>query len=275
MTARKLRAYEYILCQAFQAIPRETGAYFDILHTLLCRSIMLRLLIFSLCYAVLRFIMKRQQKLSVFFKQKRKTVEDGEAEEVSLTLSQPPELQEPKALSSRSTVRKFRPAWKNVYPWLQYDEEKRMSCSICVKHQKNNAFTKGTNNFRSSMLERHVAHDDHADALRADAMQGEFQRAVIRKHEMKKVFGVFWHFLFRIGLSFFKITIQYDYLTVNCNKQIKTVIVWMMSVFSKFQYHSLTQAIFEMTRIKMSCGTNDLLGLNSRLNTDYNDNSNS
>ena len=35
MTAQKLRAYEYILCQAFQAIPRETGAYFDVLHTLL------------------------------------------------------------------------------------------------------------------------------------------------------------------------------------------------------------------------------------------------
>ena len=35
MTARKLHAYKYILCQAFQAIPRETGAYFDILQTLL------------------------------------------------------------------------------------------------------------------------------------------------------------------------------------------------------------------------------------------------
>ena len=228
---------------------------------------MLRLLILSLCYVVLRFIMKRQQKLRVFFKQKRIAVEDSEAEEVSSTLSQPPELQEPKASSSTSTIRKFHPAWKNVYPWLQYDQEKGMSCSFCVKHQKNNAFTKGTNNFRSSTLERHVAHQDHADSLRADAMQGKFQRVVIRKHEMKKVFGIFWHFLFRIRLSFFKITIQYDYLTVNCNKQIKTVIVWMMSGFSKFQYHSLTQTTFEMTQIKMSCGANDPLGQNSRLNT--------
>ena len=80
-------------------------------------------------------------------------VEDGEAEEVSLTLSQSPELHKPKASSSTSTVRKFCPAWKNVYPWLQYDKEKGMSCSFCVKHQKNNAFTKGTTNFRSSMLE--------------------------------------------------------------------------------------------------------------------------
>ena len=45
-------------------------------------------------------------------------VKDGEAEEVNSTLSQPPELQEPKASSLMSTVRKFCPAWKNVYPWL-------------------------------------------------------------------------------------------------------------------------------------------------------------
>ena len=132
------------------------------------------------------FIMERQQKLSVFFKQKRMAVEDGEAEEVSSTLSQPPELQEPKASSSTSTVRKFCPPWKNIYPWLQYDEEKGMSCSICVKHQKNNAFTKEMNNFRSSTLERYVAHHDHADTLRADAMQGEFQHAVRKALNVKE-----------------------------------------------------------------------------------------
>ena len=38
--------------------------------------------------------------------------------------------------------------------------------------------------------------------------------------------------------------------------------------FSKFQYHSLTQTIFEMTQFKMSCGTYDPLRLISRLNTD-------
>ena len=47
--------------------------------------------------------------------------EDGEAEEVSLTLSQPPELQDPSASSSTSTVRKFLPVWTNVYPWLLRD----------------------------------------------------------------------------------------------------------------------------------------------------------
>ncbi|CAH3132777.1 unnamed protein product [Pocillopora meandrina] len=50
-----------------------------------------------------------------------------------------------------------------------------MSCSICVKYKKNNAFTKGTNNFRSSTLERHVAHHRQTTLW---PMGGEFQRAV-------------------------------------------------------------------------------------------------
>ena len=75
--------------------------------------------------------MKREQKLSVFFKQKRMAVEDGEAEEVSSTLSQPPELQEPKASSSTSTVRKFCPAWKNVYPWYSMTKKKACHAHLC------------------------------------------------------------------------------------------------------------------------------------------------
>ena len=54
------------------------------------------------------------------------------------------------------------------------------------------------------MLERHVAHHDHVDALRANAMQGEFQRAVIRKHEMKKVLNIFWHFYSGLVCHFLK-----------------------------------------------------------------------
>ena len=91
-------------------------AYFRICY--FTDRLTLRLFTLFLC---LRFIMKWQQKLSVFSKQKRMTVEpenqhteedgldeDGEAEEVSSTLSQPPELQDPTASSSTSTVRKWK-----------------------------------------------------------------------------------------------------------------------------------------------------------------------
>ena len=42
----------------------------------------------------------------------------------------------------------------------------------------------------------------------------------------------------------------------------------MMSVFQIFfVYHTLTQAIFKMTQLKMTCGTYDPLWQISRLNT--------
>ena len=52
---------------------------------------------------------------------------NDEGGEISTTASQPAEVAElpvePTA-STSTTVRKFRPAWKNSYPWLQYDEDK-------------------------------------------------------------------------------------------------------------------------------------------------------
>jgi len=71
--------------------------------------------------------------------------------------------------------------------------------------------------------------------------------------------------LFRIGLLYFAITFQLNnYLTIYCNKQIKTVksiktTKYQCEVelcqFFKFQSHCLTQTISEMTQFKMSCGT--------------------
>ena len=62
--------------------------------------------------------------------------------------------------------------------------------------------------------------------------------------------------LFRIGLSYFTVTFQLNnYLTVYCNKQIKTVksiktvkyqCEFELCQFFKFQCHSLTQTISEM-----------------------------
>ena len=64
---------------------------------------------------------------------------NDEGGEISTTASQPAEVAElpvePTA-STSTTVRKFCLAWKNSYPWLQYDEDKGMLCSICVKHKK-------------------------------------------------------------------------------------------------------------------------------------------
>ena len=98
---------------------RDWSLYFFVLHRI--DQLAFRLLTYNV---VVLFIfhqskfMERQQKLSLFFAQKRMAVEaenqedgldkDGEAGEVSLMLSQPLKLEEPMASSSASnTVRKF------------------------------------------------------------------------------------------------------------------------------------------------------------------------
>ena len=65
----RVRAYQKILCQAFHAIPRETGAYFDILLTLLYRSIYALFVDFVL---VSTFHYKTTKKRLVCFLSKRK-----------------------------------------------------------------------------------------------------------------------------------------------------------------------------------------------------------
>ena len=116
--------------------------------TLLRRSIPASFRVCSCVYVNFSF-MKHQQKLSLFFTSKRVATESedqGELQEtndkggeISTTASQPTEVAElPVELtaSTSTTVRKFRLAWKNSYLWLQYDEDKGMLCSICVKHKK-------------------------------------------------------------------------------------------------------------------------------------------
>ena len=58
----------------------------------------------------------KQKKIAVEPENQEDRLDEDEAEGVSSTTSQPPELQEPTASNSTSIVRKFRLAWKNVYP---------------------------------------------------------------------------------------------------------------------------------------------------------------
>ena len=77
---------------------------------------------------------------------------NGETSVKSLTSIISSQLHKPTVSTNNTTVRKFCPAWKG----LQYDKQKElMSYSICVKHKKTIAFTKGTNKYRISTLEQH------------------------------------------------------------------------------------------------------------------------
>ena len=118
----RLRAYEYILCQAFHAIPRETGAYFNVLHTSAYVTLPIDWrFVCWLCSCVYVSLWNDSKSL-VYFQSKREWLLNlkvnilkkmGCMRMVKLKrsvrhLSQPPELQDPTASSSTSTVRKWK-----------------------------------------------------------------------------------------------------------------------------------------------------------------------
>ena len=68
--------------------------------------------------------------------------------------------------TKKNRVRSFHQSWTLKYTWLEYDKEKNaMFCKLCLGASKTNAFTVGCSNFRTSMLERHVAHSDHQASI--------------------------------------------------------------------------------------------------------------
>ena len=55
-----------------------------------------------------------------------------------------------------------------------------MQCSLCLKHQKNNAFTSSEcTNYRTSTFVRHASTSDHTDALKAEALQKDFKQVCL------------------------------------------------------------------------------------------------
>jgi hypothetical protein len=50
-----------------------------------------------------------------------------------------------------------------------------MMCSLCLKHKKQNTFTKECKNFRTSTLLRQSDSADHKEAVVADSMSGSFE----------------------------------------------------------------------------------------------------
>ena len=118
----RLRAYEHILCQAFRAIPRETGPYFNVLHTVAYVTLPIDWrFVCWLCSCVYVSLWNDSKSL-VYFQSKREWLLNlkinilkkmGCMRMVKLKrsvrhLSQPPELQDPTASSSTSTVRKWK-----------------------------------------------------------------------------------------------------------------------------------------------------------------------
>ena len=84
--------------------------------------------------------------------------------------------------SSRSTKTKIKdhvylPKWAEKWSWLLYRVPGGMFCTICEKHKKTNAFTSGCTNYRTSTLERHCGCKEHREAVEAEVLSKDYQKA--------------------------------------------------------------------------------------------------
>ena len=78
----------------------------------------------------------------------------------------------------RKEVRKFQSNWLTTFPWLRYDSEKNaMTCDVCVKCKRNNTFTHGNQNFKTSSLKDHIKSTDHQTALIVPNLQDNLKKS--------------------------------------------------------------------------------------------------
>ena len=85
----------------------------------------------------------------------------GQEQAASSGTTQGPE----QAASMRSTPgprkRNVQKVWLSAYKWLRYDNRKDlMHCQLCREAKSNSTMAKGTNNFRTSTITRHLTFSD-------------------------------------------------------------------------------------------------------------------
>ena len=79
-----------------------------------------------------------------------------------------------------STGQKFQDKWLTTHlSWLNFDKEKnRMFCSLCIRAKKVNAFTFGTDNFRTSTITMHISGGDHKVTVCSSEQAGDIKISI-------------------------------------------------------------------------------------------------
>ena len=119
----------------------------------------------------------KQQKLDGFFIKKQ--TNNGINTDLTQTVPAISDTNEEgpnEEVENEKIMKSFQTKWLKEHHWLRYDEEKNMMfCSICLDYNKDNAMTKGCNNFRTSTLTRHLKHKDHTSAVSAPKQAADFK----------------------------------------------------------------------------------------------------
>lgn len=86
----------------------------------------------------------------------------------SLTLNNNSENPQPKLSHLLRENLKFNQTWLITYPWLRFDEDKKlMFCNWCEAAKYTNIFVSGCDNFKEQSLKRHLDTKDHQKTLKA------------------------------------------------------------------------------------------------------------
>ncbi|XP_033742471.1 transmembrane protein C17orf113-like [Pecten maximus] len=74
---------------------------------------------------------------------------------------------------------KFQDKWKSLHSWLKHDEKENvMWCSLCRDCSFSNAMAVGTNNFKTTTIQRHLESADHKRAIFAPLGRQQLDAAV-------------------------------------------------------------------------------------------------
>ncbi|XP_013386636.1 uncharacterized protein LOC106156073 isoform X3 [Lingula anatina] len=66
----------------------------------------------------------------------------------------------------KSKKREFKESWRAKFGWIQYDSQREMMfCTLCQKHNKINAFTKGCTTIKKDNASKHELISDHKEAV--------------------------------------------------------------------------------------------------------------
>src|ERR1044072_8924397 len=98
---------------------------------------------------------------------KRQKINDGETQENKKNPENPQ-----MNLKNSNINKTFKVKWLSEFSWLRYDDNnKKMFCTICMKHKMKNKFaTEGAANIsKKSAVKEHVKCKDHSEAEKLEA----------------------------------------------------------------------------------------------------------
>ena len=108
-------------------------------------------------------------------------MEVGEEEGASVDSDTDSESDQPSAKKKKDS-HEFQSSWLDKHDWLRYVGEK-MFCTLCIQQKKDCSLTRGSTNYRTSTLTRHIKHKQHQQTLLEIVQRTEYEKSSKSAHK--------------------------------------------------------------------------------------------